>query len=185
MPAFARFTIVLGSPGAGKDTQLELLERACGAQILYIGQTIRRAAETNKNIEQYLESGALVPQSIITTLYELKLQEFGPTDWLISDGFPRSVEQADWLEQLLNQSFTSISEVILLDIPQSEALDRLKKRARHDDTNNTVVQRFETFERETGPVIERYKSAGLLKVVDGVGSIEQVFDRFKIALGVS
>lgn len=185
MAGYRRFSVMLGSPGAGKDTQLELLEAHTSAQILYIGQTIRRAAETNTKIVQYLESGGLVPQEIITQLYQLKLQEYESTDWLISDGFPRSLEQAEWLNSILAQSFTKISDVVLLEVSKQQAIQRLQTRARHDDTNTIVAHRFETFYEQTGPVIDYYESVGLLKRVSGEGSVEQVHGRLCEALGVN
>lgn len=182
---FKRLSIVLGSPGAGKDTQLELLEARASAQILYVGRTIREAAKTNKDIMQHMNAGGLVPNEIVNEVFQLKLQQYNSTDWIVSDGFPRSVEQADWLDQLLNQEFRHIDEVILLEITDDEARTRLSKRTRTDDLNTIVDQRMEVYNTQTKTVVDHYENAGLLKRVDGMGTVEQVYGRLCEAFGVS
>lgn len=182
---FKRLSIVLGSPGAGKDTQLELLEQHNQAQVLYVGKTIREAAKTNKDIMQHMDSGGLVPNEIVNEVFQLKLQQYNSTDWIVSDGFPRSVEQATWLDQLLKQEFRHIDEVILLEITDDEARARLSKRTRNDDMNTIVDQRLRVFHTQTRDVIDHYNKAGLVKHVDGMGTVEQVYERLCSSLGLS
>jgi adenylate kinase len=182
---FKRLSIVLGSPGAGKDTQLKLLEQRQAAQVLYIGKAIREAAKTNKDIMQHMTSGGLVPNRIVNELFQLKLQQYNSTDWIVSDGFPRSVEQAVWLDQLLNQEFRHIDEVVLLEITDEEVRQRLSKRTRADDMNTIIEQRLNVYHTQTSAVIDHYETMNIIRRVDGIGNVEQVYQRLTMALGLN
>jgi adenylate kinase len=101
---------------------------------------------------------------------------------IISDGFPRRLSQAKWLDDFAKSNDIEISRYILLNITDEESMKRLLKRGRADDKKEVIEHRIAIFHDDTKDVIDYYKDKGLLSIVDGMGSVEDIHERMKEAL---
>jgi adenylate kinase len=162
-----RHIIVLGMPGAGKDTQCDMLAKALGAVIVKTGDIARELAKTNTDIARVLQKGGLVDDDIINTKLAEKLQEIPAESDILFDGFPRRVEQAQWLDSQLGENEAQNLHVYYLKISQDSALKRLLQRGRGDDTESIIRNRLRVFADQTEPVLGYYRSGDRLVEIDG------------------
>lgn len=160
--AFKSFDIMLGPPGAGKDTQAQLLAKELNYTVLPIGDLIRSYAKTNTKVEQQLQSGELVDDQIVNEIVMLQLQQYNSTDRIVSDGFPRNLSQAKWLIDYLATENLSISHVFWLSLSREESHRRLQKRARDDDSSKLIDRRFDIYEAQTLKVVETFRQENLV-----------------------
>lgn len=176
--------VLFGPPGAGKGTQSENIITKYHLVHLSTGDLLRaeRKAGTPLGVQatQYIEKGELVPDSVVIGMIENKLRENPEAKGFIFDGFPRTVVQAQALDQLLSTLNTSISGMIALEVPEDELVKRLllrgKDSGRADDQDETIIRnRIVVYNRETLPVADFYKSQGKLHSIPGLGSIDQIF----------
>jgi len=177
-----KLIVVIGLPGSGKDTQIELLTKLKKVEVIEAGDLIRKKSETDMEIKESVMKGELVDNSKVNSLIMEKLMSFDDNSVIISDGFPRRLEQALWLDDFAKTNGIEFLKYILLSITDEEAMTRLLKRGRADDSREVIENRIEVFHDETKDVIEYYKSKGLLSVVDGMGRIKEVQLRMKEAL---
>jgi adenylate kinase len=162
--------VLLGPPGAGKGTQAEKLAEKLGIPQISTGELFRRNIDNGTKLgleaKRYLDAGDLVPSELTNQLL---------------DGYPRSVEQAKALHEMLERRGTDIDAVVEFRVSQDELLQRLKARGRADDTEDVILNRMKVYRDETAPLLEYYSSQ--LKTVDAVGSMDEVFARALQALG--
>ncbi len=183
--------ILFGPPGAGKGTQATQL--ATNHNLLHIstGDILRAAIKegTPLGIEakHYVESGGLVPDSVIIGLVREVLQaNIGPDRGFLLDGFPRTVEQARALDTLFRDIDIKDVRIVILIAPEEELVGRMLKRGvelgRKDDTEETIRHRLEVYTAQTSPVRAYYEETRQVSEVDGLGRVEEVAARIDKAL---
>ena len=177
--------VLLGPPGAGKGTQAEKLVEKLGIPQISTGDLFRHNISTGTELgleaKKYLDAGDLVPATLTNALVDDRLNDADVADGFILDGFPRSVEQAEALSQMLAKRGLSLDAVVEFRVSEDELLTRLKSRGRADDTEDIILNRMKVYRDETAPLLDYYQSE--LKTVDAVGSLDEVFARALRALG--
>jgi adenylate kinase len=177
--------VLLGPPGAGKGTQAEKLAEKLGIPQISTGELFRRNIENGTKLgleaKRYLDAGDLVPSELTNQLVDDRIDEPDAAGGFILDGYPRSVEQAKALHEMLERRGTDIDAVVEFRVSQDELLQRLKARGRADDTEDVILNRMKVYREETAPLLEYYSSQ--LKTVDAVGSTDEVFARALRSLG--
>jgi adenylate kinase len=175
----------LGPPGAGKGTQAHKLAEKLGIPHISTGDLFRDniSNETELGLEakKYLDAGDLVPATLTNALVDDRLNAADAADGFILDGFPRSVEQAKALGDMLAARNTKLDAVLEFRVSEDELLSRLKSRGRADDTEEVILNRMKVYRDETAPLLDYYQAE--LKTVDAVGSLDEVFARALRALG--
>ncbi len=182
--------VLIGSPGSGKGTQAERLKSELGVPHISTGDLLRSAVKAGTPLGQkakaVMDSGHLVSDEIMLGILEQRLAAADVADGFILDGYPRTLPQADALEQLLGRLDQPLDAVVELKVPPEKIIERTRKRfeaeGRADDEPETVRKRLEVFARQTAPVVDFYRQHGQLQEVDGVGSIEEVYDRILAVL---
>ena len=177
--------VLLGPPGAGKGTQAEKLEEKLGIPQISTGELFRKnigdGTKLGLEAKRYLDAGDLVPSELTNQLVDDRLNDPSVANGFILDGYPRSVEQAKALHEMLERRGTDIDAVVEFRVSEDELLERLKARGRADDTEDVIRNRMNVYRDETAPLLEYYSSQ--LKTVDAVGSVDEVFARALKALG--
>ena len=177
--------VLLGPPGAGKGTQAVQLAEKLGVPQISTGELFREniSGGTKLGLEakKYLDAGDLVPATLTNALVDDRLDHDDVASGFILDGFPRSVEQAEALHDMLERRGLALDAVIEFRVPEEELVSRLKGRGRADDTEDVIRNRFKVYRDETAPLLDYYRNE--LKTVDAVGSLDEVFTRALQALG--
>jgi adenylate kinase len=177
--------VLLGPPGSGKGTQAEKLAEELGIPQISTGELFRRNIDNSTKLgleaKRYLDAGDLVPSDLTNQLVDDRLDSPDAANGFILDGYPRSVEQAKALHEMLERRGTDIDAVVEFRASQEELLQRLKGRGRADDTEDVILNRMKVYREETAPLLEYYR--GQLKTVDAVGTTDEVFARALQALG--
>jgi adenylate kinase len=177
--------VLLGPPGAGKGTQAQKLAEKLGIPHISTGELFRdnisKATELGLEAKKYLDSGDLVPATLTNRLVDDRLNDADAAEGFILDGFPRSVEQAEALKDMLAARNTKLDAVLEFRVSEQELLDRLKSRGRADDTEDVILNRMKVYRDETAPLLDYYQSE--LKTVDAIGSLDEVFARALQVLG--
>ena len=207
--------VIFGPPGAGKGTQARLLEERRGITQISTGDILRAALEEETPLGQkaksYVESGELVPDELVRKLAEQAITDEGYDDFVL-DGYPRTQQQAEWLTKFLEEHEAPLDAVVSLEVPDEVLVRRLSRRRIHDETGETyhldhnpppddvdpdlIVQRSDdepetvrnrlaVYREETEPLASYYEKQDALVSVDGVGDIEEVFQRIERVLGAS
>lgn len=178
--------VIFGPPGAGKGTQSVQLAEKYELVHISTGDLFRAhkqaGTELGKLAQSYADQGNLVPDQVTISMLHEKVSETPEAKGYIFDGFPRTTAQAEALDNLLNQLGTSVTACLSMKVPDEELtqrlLDRGKTSGRADDSNREVIQnRLNVYKRETAPLKDHYDAQGKLLEVDGVGSINDIFDR--------
>ena len=175
--------VLFGPPGAGKGTQSEkLIDRY---QLVHIStgdifrSHIKNQTALGQQVSQIIAEGNLVPDSITIAMLEEEIRKNPQAKGFIFDGFPRTVAQAEALDQFLASIDTSISGVIALDVTEEELTARIAKRqqisGRADDAADKLKKRIEEYFGKTIHVLPYYEAQGKLVKVNGIGDIETIF----------
>jgi adenylate kinase len=176
---------LLGPPGAGKGTQAAKLADKLGIPHISTGDLFRDniKGETELGLEakKYLDAGDLVPATLTNALVDDRLDDDDAAEGFILDGYPRSVEQAKALTDMLAARNTALDAVLEFRVSEDELLKRLKSRGRADDTEEVILNRMKVYRDETAPLLDHYRDE--LRTVDAVGSMDEVFARALRALG--
>ena len=177
--------VLLGPPGAGKGTQAVKLAEKLELPHLSTGDLFREnignGTELGLKAKSYLDAGDLVPSELTNQLVDDRLNHSDAANGFILDGYPRSVEQAKALHDMLARRGTDIDAVVEFRVSEDELLTRLKGRGRADDTEEIILNRMKVYNAETAPLLEYYSDE--LKTVDAVGEMDEVFARALQALG--
>lgn len=177
--------VLFGPPGAGKGTQSENIITKYKLVHIATGDLFRKhlkeGTDLGQKAKQYMDAGNLVPDEVVIGMVDEKISEFPATNGFIFDGFPRTVAQAEALDELLKKNNTSISLMIALQVPDDELRQRIvlrgKTSERTDDQNiEKINNRIKVYKEETLPVAKYYQNQGKLAKVNGVGSIDEIFD---------
>ncbi|ARR79940.1 Adenylate kinase [Mycobacterium intracellulare subsp. yongonense] len=176
---------MLGPPGAGKGTQAQKLSEKLGIPQISTGELFRSNIENGTKLgleaKRYLDAGDLVPSELTNQLVDDRLSEPDAANGFILDGFPRSLQQAKALHEMLERRGTDIDAVLEFRVSQDELLARLKSRGRADDTDDVILNRMKVYRDETAPLLDYYSDE--LKTVDAIGTMDEVFARALQALG--
>ncbi|GAB4054827.1 adenylate kinase [Spirosoma litoris] len=176
--------VLFGPPGAGKGTQSEKLIQKYNLVHLSTGDLLRSqiaaGTELGLRAKQLMDQGLLVPDEVVIGMIENKLRENQSAPGFIFDGFPRTVLQAEALDELLSQYQTPITTMIALVVDDEELIRRLLKRGetsgRPDDQDETTARRrVSVYNKETMPVADYYSQQGKYAAIDGIGNIEDIF----------
>ena len=187
-----RNLILFGPPGAGKGTQSTFLVEHYQLVHLSTGDIFRANIKGDTELGQlaksYMDQGKLVPDDVTIRMLESEVNKHPQAKGFIFDGFPRTTAQAQALDVFLESKGQSIASMCALEVPEAELKTRLLARAetsgRPDDANPEVIQkRIDVYNHETAPVADHYRAVGKYQGIDGVGSIEDITQRLKEAIG--
>lgn len=181
-----KFYVLFGPPGAGKGTQASAMVERYHLHHVSTGDLLRKeiAAGTELGLQAkaLIEDGLLVPDDVVIRMIGQVFQTVKDVDGFLLDGFPRTLEQARVLDDMLNKIGAQVTAVVSIMIPDQMIIDRISHRAaiegRADDANVEIIKhRIETYHEQTEPEIAYYEKNGKYHEVDGVGTIEEVRDR--------
>jgi len=177
--------VLFGPPGAGKGTQsVKLVERF---QLIHLstGDLLRSeiSAGTDLGLEakQLMDKGILVPDEVVIGMIRSKLTANPQANGFIFDGFPRTIAQAEALDNLLNELNTSINAMLALEVNDEELIKRLLNRGkdsgRSDDQDESIIaNRIKEYNNKTAPLASYYSAQGKYAGVNGIGSLEAIFN---------
>lgn len=178
--------VFIGPPGAGKGTQAERMIEKYKLAHLSTGDMLRAArdaqTEVGKKADEYMSSGQLVPDEIIVGVIQERLGQADCDGGYLLDGFPRTIAQAEALDKMLADKGTPLDVVLELRVPEEELFKRLAGRGRADDTPEVIKQRLVAYRDQTSPLLDYYGKANLLKSIDGLGTVDDIFDRVQVIL---
>ena len=202
--------VFLGPPGAGKGTQAQRLAEEKGFIHISTGDLLREAVKKGTPLglkaKEYMERGELVPDDLIVAMIKEKLPKGGK---VILDGFPRTVNQARALEQMLEEIGERLEKVILFEVPDEVVVERLSGRRidpktgkvyhvkynpppegveviqRDDDREEVVRKRLKVYREQTQPLVDYYRQKGILEVVDASQPPGEVYRQLLTKLGLS
>lgn len=169
--------IFLGPPGAGKGTQAQTLAHSRNIPHISTGEILRGAMQLQSPLgikaQSYVDRGELVPDQLIQDMVEDRLSQPDTKVGWILDGFPRTVSQAEFLDELLQSLQNSVC-VINLEIPDEVLVERLLARGRQDDTPEVIRRRLEVYREQTEPLINFYRDRHQLLSVNGNQLLSEV-----------
>lgn len=177
--------VLFGPPGAGKGTQSTKIIEKYDLIHLSTGDLLRaeKAAGTELGLKAkaFMEKGDLVPDAVVIGMIENKVKANPNAKGFVFDGFPRTIAQAEALDQTLQDNGLSISKMIALEVEDEELIKRLLERGkvsnRPDDQNEEIIaNRIKVYNAETSPVADFYKKQDKFTSVKGVGSIDDIFE---------
>jgi len=181
------FNIILfGPPGSGKGTQSEKLIERYGLKHLSTGDLLRAeiANKTPLGLEakSLIDKGQLVPDEVVIGMIDSAIEANAGVNGFLFDGFPRTVAQAEALDKLLSFKKSVIGVMIALQVPEEELIARMLNRAktsgRSDDADENVLRnRQAVYRRDTLPVADHYRKADKVEEVNGLGTVEEIFER--------
>jgi adenylate kinase len=178
--------ILIGPPGAGKGTQCQRLIDLLRVPHLSTGEMLRAAvkAGTPEGLQAALamNEGKLVPDPLIVGMVTRRLEARDCRGGCLLDGFPRTLPQAEILDDLLERRAMSVDGVIELAVPRDELIRRMLARKRADDDPAIFARRIASFEEQTAPLLEYYDRQGKLACIDGLGTADEIFERVKVAV---
>ncbi len=182
--------VIFGPPGSGKGTQSKKVVEAYGLEHISTGEMLRSEMKNGTALgviaKKHIDKGHLVPDHVIVGMLTRKLKTCRGTKGIILDGFPRTVNQAEALDQLLAQYGDQVDILLNLEVEDEELIKRLLKRGetsgRTDDNGNTIAERILVYKQVTTPVIDFYKGKGVYRSVKGTGSVDEIFARMQTAI---
>jgi len=170
--------VFFGPPGAGKGTQAQRIVEQFGIPQISTGDILRAAVSAGTALGQQagplMAAGKLVPDELVVGIVEERLREADCARGFLLDGFPRTIPQAEALGRVLTKTGKEIQHVVSLEVPDEVIHERMKGRGRADDSPETVQKRLDEFRRLTAPLKEYYQRLGLLRTINGVGSLEEI-----------
>ncbi|MGV6801943.1 MAG: adenylate kinase [bacterium] len=180
--------IFMGPPGAGKGTQAQHISRTRGIPQLSTGDMLRSAVAAKTEIglraKKVMDAGNLVSDEIVAGIVSERIEQDDCKNGFMLDGFPRTLPQAEMLGGILSHKGRKLDCVLELKVDEEALIDRLKSRiadtiaageeVRADDNEETFRHRLSVYREQTAPLLPYYKERGLVRTVDGMGSIEEV-----------
>jgi adenylate kinase len=182
--------LLLGPQGSGKGTQARRISAEYGIPHIATGDMLRAAIASGTPfglvVKPILDRGQLVPDDLMIDLIRERLEDPDAGEGFVLDGFPRTMPQADALDSMLREIGRELTVVFALQVSDEICIARLLKRAREeqrpDDTPEAIRTRLELYHRETEPLIEHYRTLGVLISIHADGSPNEVFAEIQAAL---
>lgn len=178
--------VLFGPPGAGKGTQAEKLISKYNLVHLSTGDifraNIKGETELGKLAKSYIDKGELVPDEVTIGMLESEVNKTPESQGYIFDGFPRTTPQAEALDKFLSSKSTEISVMLALDVAEEELIKRLllrgKDSGRADDQDESIIaNRIKVYNEQTSVVADFYAVKDKFEKIDGIGNIDEIFDR--------
>lgn len=211
--------VLLGAPGAGKGTQAKTISQKLTIPHISTGDIFRSNIKANTSLgikaKEYIDKGELVPDELTVEIVKDRLGNSDCKNGFILDGFPRTIPQAEYLDNTLSEMKIKLDVALLIDVKDEDILERMSGRRvctncgasynivfnptkvegicdvckspviqREDDKAETVLNRLETYHKQTQPLINYYKQADKLIVAIGAGEVEETSKRVIKALGI-
>ena len=182
--------LLIGAPGAGKGTQAEKLSEAFGIPAISTGDifrhNVKNETELGKQAKAFMDRGEYVPDSLTNALVRDRLSHADAAAGFLLDGYPRTADQVEELDDILAAAGTKLDVVVQLTADTDEVVRRLLNRAleqgRADDTEDVIRRRLEVYEEQTAPLTSVYAQRGLVVLIDGLGEVAEVTGRILEAL---
>jgi adenylate kinase len=182
--------LVLGPQGSGKGTQAKRISAEYGVPHVSTGDIFRAAiadgSELGRRVEPILAAGALVPDDLTVGLIRERLAAPDARDGFVLDGFPRTIAQAQALDETLAETGQALDAVLFFDLDDDVATERLRGRAvdegRQDDTPEVIARRLAVYHEQTEPVVEHYRATGKLVPLHAERTVGEVFAEIQAAL---
>ncbi|TVR38767.1 MAG: adenylate kinase [Bacteroidia bacterium] len=182
--------VIFGPPGSGKGTQSTKIVEKYNLIHLSTGDLLREEMENEtplgKEVRQYIDKGLLVPDEIVLKELYMRTSEHMDSPGFIFDGFPRTIVQAESLDEMLRKEGMSISLVISVEVEEEELHKRLMGRGedsgRSDDSDDIIIRRLEVYKEQTLPLIAYYKKQGKMATINGMAPVDQVFGKISRAI---
>lgn len=183
--------VLFGGPGAGKGTQSERIIDKYDLIHISTGELFRKnmgeRTDLGRLAQEYIDDGNLVPDEVVIKMVEAKIHSHPGANGFIFDGFPRTVAQAKALDEMLEKKGLSITLMLALIANDEELRSRLRLRGmtsgRSDDQNDEKInKRIKIYNEETLPVITYYQNQSKYRGVNGVGSVEEIFNHICMAI---
>ncbi|SMO63182.1 Adenylate kinase [Balnearium lithotrophicum] len=181
--------VFLGPPGAGKGTQAQRIAQEYGIPHISTGDILRNAVkegtELGKLAKSYMDKGELVPDEVIIGIIRERLSQPDVKEkGFILDGFPRTLPQAEALDELLKELSMPLDRVVYLNVDDEEIVKRLLARGRADDTEEVIRNRLKVYREQTAPLIDYYSEKCILVEIYGVGDIGEITGKIKESVGL-
>ncbi len=171
--------VLLGPPGAGKGTQAAILKEKLGIPHISTGDLFRanigEGTALGKEAQSYMDAGKLVPTELTARMVKDRLSQDDAAEGFILDGFPRTVEQADLLADMLKDFGVELNAVVNYEVSEDVVVERMMARGRSDDNEDTIRTRLKVYREETAPLIEYYDDA--IVNVQAEGTVEEISQR--------
>jgi len=185
--------IIMGPPGAGKGTQAKILVEKYSIPQLSTGDILRSAILANTPMglqaKEIMARGDLVPDEVVCGIVSERLDDKDAANGFVLDGFPRTIAQAEALDEMMGEKGISLDAVIVLEVDGEALIERIRSRAaesggaRADDNEEVLRNRLQVYGDLTRPLIAYYQKQGNVKSVDGMASIEKVTSEIADTLG--
>lgn len=177
--------LIIGAPGAGKGTQAERLSASFGIPAISTGDifrhNVKNETELGKQAKAFMDRGEYVPDSLTNDLVRDRLSQEDAQGGFLLDGYPRTLDQVNELDDILASHGKSLDAVVLLTADTEEVVRRLLGRAieqgRADDTEDVIRRRLEVYAEQTAPLVDLYQARGLVVAIDGLGEVAEVTGR--------
>lgn len=178
--------VLFGAPGCGKGTQAEKLVEKYNVNHISTGAVIRgeinAQTELGKSMEAYISRGELAPDQLVIDIVTDYIDRHRDANGNIFDGFPRTTPQAEAFDKILAERDLKVDVMIFMEVPTEELVQRIllrgKSSGRADDANEEVIRnRIQIYNEQTAVVADYYAAQGKYEAVDGVGTLDEVFDR--------
>ena len=178
--------VLFGAPGCGKGTQAQRLKEHYGIDHVSTGEVIRdeirRGTELGQSMEAYIKAGQLAPDEIVIGMIDHYVTGHMNAAGCIFDGFPRTTHQAEEFDRMLSEQGLKVDVMIYMDVPEEELVKRIllrgKESGRADDASEEVIRdRIKVYHEQTAVVADFYAKQGKFADINGLGTMDEVFDR--------